>query len=77
MWEGILEHYRDHLPLTERTPIISLQEGNTPLIRAEALSRELDIDFDSRWKGPIPPVPLRTGEWWWPSPKRWKREAPR
>ncbi|GAA5344819.1 threonine synthase [Planifilum fimeticola] len=54
MWKGILEHYRDHLPITERTPIISLQEGNTPLIRAETLSQELDIDLYFKVEGANP-----------------------
>jgi threonine synthase len=33
-WEGIVRQYRDLLPVTGNTPIISLKEGNTPLIRA-------------------------------------------
>ncbi len=34
---GIIERYQEYLPVTEATPIISLNEGNTPLILAEAL----------------------------------------
>ena len=34
---GIIERYQEYLPVTDRTPIISLNEGNTPLILAEAL----------------------------------------
>jgi threonine synthase len=33
-WEGIVRQYRDFLSVTENTPILSLKEGNTPLIRA-------------------------------------------
>ncbi len=40
---GIIERYQEYLPVTERTPIISLNEGNTPLILAEALPRELGL----------------------------------
>src|SRR4030043_524229 len=31
---GIIERYKEYLPITDRTPIITLNEGNTPLIRA-------------------------------------------
>jgi threonine synthase len=34
MWQGIIEKYKKFLPVTEKTPVISLNEGNTPLIRA-------------------------------------------
>ena len=38
---GVIERYQEFMPVTENTPIISLNEGNTPLILAEALPREL------------------------------------
>ena len=38
---GVIERYQEFLPVTEETPIISLNEGNTPLILAESLPREL------------------------------------
>jgi len=31
---GVIERYKEYLPITEKTPIITLNEGNTPLIRA-------------------------------------------
>lgn len=40
---GIIERYQEFLPVTEATPIISLNEGNTPLILAEALPQELKL----------------------------------
>ena len=40
---GIIERYQEFLPVTESTPIISLNEGNTPLILAEALPKELGL----------------------------------
>jgi len=33
-WHGVIEQYRKFLPVTEKTPVISLHEGGTPLIRA-------------------------------------------
>ncbi len=36
-WEGVIKAYKDFLPVTEKTPIITLLEGNTPLIKADNL----------------------------------------
>jgi len=40
-WPGLIEHYRRFLPVTERTPVVTLNEGNTPLIEAPALAERL------------------------------------
>ena len=40
---GIVERYQEYLPVTDKTPIISLNEGNTPLILSEALPKELGL----------------------------------
>jgi threonine synthase len=37
-WRGIIEEYRDRLPVSERTPVVTLNEGNTPLVDAPRLS---------------------------------------
>jgi len=37
-WRGVLREYADRLDISEATPIVSLGEGGTPLIRADALS---------------------------------------
>jgi threonine synthase len=41
LWRGIIEEYRSHLPVTEATPVVTLREGDTPLIPAKNLSRRL------------------------------------
>ena len=41
---SLIERYRDFLPVTERTPRLSLSEGNTPLIEAPRLARALGVD---------------------------------
>jgi len=38
MWQGVIHKYREYLPVTGKTPIITLNEGNTPLIFAKNLS---------------------------------------
>lgn len=42
---GVIERYREYLPVTDKTPIITLQEGNTPLIYANYLSELMGKDF--------------------------------
>ncbi|MCA9465221.1 MAG: pyridoxal-phosphate dependent enzyme, partial [Nitrospira sp.] len=38
-WRGIIEEYRKFLPVTEKTPVVTLQEGNTPLLPAIRLAK--------------------------------------
>lgn len=38
IWRGIIEEYRDRLPVSDTTPVISLREGGTPLVRAQSVS---------------------------------------
>jgi threonine synthase len=38
MWPGLIEAYRDRLPVTGSTPVITLHEGNTPLVPAPVLA---------------------------------------
>jgi threonine synthase len=37
-WRGLIEEYRDRLPVTDETPVITLLEGGTPLVPAPHLS---------------------------------------
>ncbi|BEP28690.1 threonine synthase [Helicovermis profundi] len=39
MWKGLINEYKKYLPVNEDTKIISLSEGNTPLIRATNLEK--------------------------------------
>ena len=41
MIHGVLSRYRNFLPVTSSTPIITLGEGDTPLVRSVALEKEL------------------------------------
>ena len=38
VWRGIIEEYRDRLPVSPGTPVVSLREGGTPLVRANRIS---------------------------------------
>lgn len=37
-WTGVVEAYRDRLPVTETTPVVTLHEGNTALVPAHHVS---------------------------------------
>ncbi|MBM7554181.1 threonine synthase [Thalassobacillus pellis] len=51
VWRGLLQHYKDYLPVTEETPKLSLWEGNTPLIPLDNLSEELGIELYVKYEG--------------------------
>ena len=38
-WKGLIEEYRSYLPVTDATPVITLREGNTPLIPVPSISK--------------------------------------
>ena len=46
MYNGIIDKYREYLPVTDETPIVTLLEGNTPLIPSESLSSMLGQGFE-------------------------------
>jgi len=45
-YNGLIDKYRNYLPVTAATPVITLQEGNTPLIYAGYLSKFLGVNFE-------------------------------
>lgn len=50
-WPGVIRAYREHLPVTDATPVVTLLEGNTPLVPAERLSAELGVDVRLKVEG--------------------------
>ena len=50
-WTGLIDHYREHLPVTEQTPIVSLLEGNTPLIYSEDLTQAAGVKVYLKYEG--------------------------
>ncbi len=53
-WRGLIEEYRDRLPVTASTPVITLREGGTPLVQAGALSELLGCDVWLKYEGANP-----------------------
>ncbi len=42
MYQGVIERYRDLLPVSESTPVVTLAEGDTPLVAAPRLAATID-----------------------------------
>ena len=45
-YQGLINKYREFLPVTDSTPVVTLNEGNTPLIKAENLAKKIGIDAE-------------------------------
>jgi len=46
MWRGLIQEFRAYLPVTEATPVVTLQEGNTPLIPTRRLNLAINPDIE-------------------------------
>jgi threonine synthase len=53
-WRGVIEEYRDRLPVTDDTPVVTLGEGGTPLVRSEPLSVETGCEVWLKYEGANP-----------------------
>ena len=40
-WKGLIEEYRQYLPVSDKTPVVSLKEGDTPLLYGPRISEKL------------------------------------
>ncbi len=50
----LIEKYREFLPMTNSTPLISLGEGFTPLIKADNIGKTLGIELYLKYEGTNP-----------------------
>ena len=48
---GVIQRYREFLPVTEQTPIVTLAEGSTPLIHSPRLSERAENDVYLKFEG--------------------------
>src|SRR5688572_19361217 len=53
-WRGVIEAYRDRLPVTDHTPVVTQYEGNTPLVPAPAISERTGCDVYLKVEGANP-----------------------
>ncbi|HTJ37344.1 MAG TPA: threonine synthase [Dactylosporangium sp.] len=54
MWRGLIEEFRDRLPVGPQTPVVTLHEGNTPLLPAPELSARTGCDVYLKVEGSNP-----------------------
>ena len=53
-WRGIIEEYRQYLPVSQATPVITLLEGGTPLVKTNHLAQILECDVWLKVEGANP-----------------------
>src|SRR6195952_764074 len=53
-WRGVLREYSDRLDVTDKTPIVTLGEGGTPLLPADALSARTGANVWVKFEGMNP-----------------------
>ena len=53
-WRGVIAEYRDRLPVTEATPVITLHEGGSPLLPAPVLSARTGCEVYLKVEGANP-----------------------
>ena len=49
-WHGLINHYREYLPVSENTPVVTLHEGNTPLVKASYVHKLIGRDINLYFK---------------------------
>ncbi len=45
-YKGLINRYRKYLPVSDTTEIVTLNEGNTPLIKADNLAKKIGLDCE-------------------------------
>ncbi|HUG83469.1 MAG TPA: threonine synthase [Euzebya sp.] len=53
-WRGLIEEYRDRLPVSDTTPVVTLREGGTPLIHSAELSGRVGAQVWLKFDGANP-----------------------
>jgi threonine synthase len=53
-WRGLIEEYRARLPVADATPVVTLREGGTPLVRSDALSHRTGAEVWLKYDGANP-----------------------
>jgi threonine synthase len=51
MYQGLIHRYRSYLPVSDKTPVVSLCEGNTPLIFSPRLSEKTGLKVYLKYEG--------------------------
>jgi homoserine dehydrogenase len=54
IWRGVIQEYRDRLPVSDATPVVTLGEGGTPLVRSDSLSTQTGCEVYLKYEGANP-----------------------
>ncbi|AYY15630.1 threonine synthase [Actinobacteria bacterium YIM 96077] len=54
LWRGVIDEYRDRLPVSAGTPVVTLREGGTPLVPSPWLSAQTGCDVHLKVEGVNP-----------------------
>jgi len=53
-WRGVVTEYKEYLPVTDKTPIVTFYEGNTPLLVAKHISELTNCKVYLKYEGANP-----------------------
>src|SRR5262245_1691995 len=53
-WRGVIAEFRNRLPVSDATPVITLEEGGTPLIHSEVLTNRTGCEVWLKYEGANP-----------------------
>lgn len=62
-WQGLLQEYKDLLPVNDKTPMLTLNEGNTPLVKLDNLSKKYGVEAYAKIEGANQQGHLKTVGW--------------
>jgi threonine synthase len=54
VWKGLINKYKNYLPVKKDTNIVTLNEGNTPLIKADWLNKKYGFELYLKFEGANP-----------------------
>ena len=60
-YQGLINTFREYLPVSDKTPVITLNEGNTPLIKTANLAKKIGLDAEiyPKFEGCNPPASFK------------------
>ena len=50
-WPGVISAYQEFLPVTDKTPLVTLFEGNTSLIPSSSISKRIGANLYFKYEG--------------------------
>jgi threonine synthase len=50
-YKGLIDKFKEYLPVTDKTPVITLMEGNTPLVPSRNIGDELGVELYFKYEG--------------------------